>query len=167
MDGIRVLLIEDDELLRTAVAEWLQQDGYCVSVAATGTEGLQRAADGADVVVLDYNLPDFDGFEVLRRLQSAHPRLPVVMFTGHASFAHVVEAMKRGAFHYLPKPADLEELSRVVRQAAAAGAARAEAPASDDGDPARMILGPAPAASTGCRSSACAKTAPDLGHEKG
>ena len=125
MEGKRVLLIEDDDVLRTAVADWLEQDGYRVCVAATGSEGVARARAGVDVVVLDYSLPDTNGFEVLRRLQGELPSVPVIMLTGHAAVPHVVEAMRLGAFHYLPKPADLGDISRMVRQASAASTARA------------------------------------------
>jgi two-component system response regulator AtoC len=120
MTAVRVLLIDDDESMRSGVATWLQEDGHDVVVAGTGSDGLARARDGVDVVVLDYDLPDLDGLEVLRLLRGEHPRLPVIMLTGHASSSHAGDAMRRGAFHYLAKPADLEEVSRAVARAATA-----------------------------------------------
>ena len=105
------------------LVDWLTDDGMQVSAAAGGEDGLRQAA-GTDVVVLDYNLPDIDGFEVLRRLSARDPSLPVIMMTGHASVEHAVEAMKRGAFHYVPKPIELAAVSNLVRGALRVSEAR-------------------------------------------
>ncbi len=119
MAALRVLLIDDDELLRDGLAQWLREDGHEVSVAGNGSDGIARARDGVDVVVLDHDLPDVDGLEVLRVLLDESPRLPVIMLTGNVA-SPGSDAMQRGAFHHLRKPADLEEVSRVVARAAAA-----------------------------------------------
>jgi DNA-binding NtrC family response regulator len=145
MTAARVLVIEDDALLLDVVSQWLGKDGYAVDRAGTGAQGIAAAA-GVDVVVLDYRLPDMTGFDVLRRVQAEHPHLPVLMLTGHASVPHAVEAMKRGAFHYLPKPVELEEVSRLVEHAAIVARARRNTggPPQPGADPTDVILGAAP-----------------------
>lgn len=142
MPRTHVLIVEDDEVLGDALAQWLRQDGHRVTLSRTGAAALLH--DEVDVVLLDYRLPDIDGFEVLRRLQST--RVPVVMLTGHASVGHAVEAMKRGAFHYLPKPVELPEVSRAVQHAAVVGLARRDRgePEEVGDDPTRYLLGEAP-----------------------
>lgn len=118
-----VLVIEDDDRCRTTLTDWLIDDGFEVIAAADGETGLARAAE-ADVVVLDYNLPDIDGFEVLRRIARMNPDVPVIMMTGHASVEHAVAAMKRGAFHYVPKPMELASIAELVRGALRVSVAR-------------------------------------------
>src|SRR5262249_26057817 len=84
----------------------------------TGEDSLQLAEENSpDVMVVDLQLPDIDGLEVLRRIREASPSTEVVMITAYASIATAVEAMKRGAFDYLSKPLDLDELCVVVDKA--------------------------------------------------
>jgi DNA-binding NtrC family response regulator len=112
-----VLLIEDDEALRLTLAELLERRGYVPVPAETGTEGLARVEARTASVLLDLRLPDMDGMEVLRRIQAEDPRLPVIVVTGHGSERRAVEAVKEGAFNYIPKPIEAEELLAVLREA--------------------------------------------------
>jgi two-component system NtrC family response regulator len=156
MTSLRVLVVEDDERLRIVIGEWLRADGCEVVTADRGEPAVAQVRKDADfdVVVLDYRLPDIDGFAVLRQLSRLRPELPVVMLTGHASVHHAVEAMKLGAFDYVAKPAELADLSHRVRQAAAAAIARrsgssaratAVSGGAGDEDPTRGLLGETPA----------------------
>ncbi|MCX4243499.1 sigma-54-dependent transcriptional regulator [Paraliomyxa miuraensis] len=112
-------MVEDDDEARAALRIWLEREGFAVCTSPCGRQALAVPASGLDAVVLDFGLPDVDGFDVLRRLRATAPRLPVIMLTGQGSVEHAVEAMKRGAFHYVTKPVALDELARVLREAVA------------------------------------------------
>ena len=115
-----VLIIEDEKILGDSIALYLERHGYAPTVARSGQEGLRLAEEATpDVAVVDIRLPGMDGLEVLGRMREVCPGTEVVMMTAHASVASAVEAMKRGAFDYLTKPLDLEELRVVVDKALA------------------------------------------------
>jgi two-component system response regulator AtoC len=126
-----VLVIEDDDAARTALAGFLGSAGYRVREAASGAEAFAALAGGAaDAVLLDLIMPEPDGFEVLRRLRERDPRLPVIVLSALCDAEDVVRAMKLGATDYLPKPFDPAELDLVLRRALAGSARRVpEAPA--------------------------------------
>ena len=113
-----VLIVDDEQVLAQAMGEYLQRHGYAVNVRSSGEDGL-RAIDQEppDVVVLDYRLPRMDGMQALREIKQSHPEIEVVMLTAHGSVEGAVEAIKQGAFDYLSKPLDLEELRLVVAKA--------------------------------------------------
>jgi two-component system response regulator AtoC len=111
----RVLLVDDEDLIRWSVAERLRTDGHEIVEAASAAEALERA-DGADLVLLDYKLPDEDGIAVLRKLREIDPDTLVIMLTAHSGVETVVESMKAGAFDYATKPFDLDDIAiRVAR----------------------------------------------------
>ncbi len=113
-----VLVVEDDEAARTALAGFLQASGYRVRWAGTGAEALSAVASGpADAVLLDLVLPEPDGFEVLRTARAGDPRLPIIVLSALAHAEDVVRAMKLGATDYLPKPFEPAELDLVLRRA--------------------------------------------------
>ncbi len=114
----KVLLIEDDALSRRLVQAILRPEGFDVVMAPDGVQGLELAdANDPDVVILDLKLPGMDGLEVLRRLRSAHKNLPVIIVTAFGELKTAVEATKLGAFDYLSKPIDHEQLSFAVNRA--------------------------------------------------
>ncbi len=115
----RVLMIDDEpELLQRLVRHALRDGPAELLVARSATEGLALAANAPpDVVLLDMHLPDGTGLDVFRRLRAADRRTPVVFITGSAGTDTAIEAMKEGAFDYLFKPVELEQLKRVVAQA--------------------------------------------------
>jgi len=92
----RVLIIEDEKLMRWSLCQRMQEAGYEALEAATGAAGLARFREGADVVLLDYCLPDMDGLEVLRELHEIDSEPPVILLTAHASVESAVLAMKQG-----------------------------------------------------------------------
>jgi DNA-binding NtrC family response regulator len=116
----KILLIEDD--LRDAVSleKMLTSEGYAVTVVHRGDEGLAQAqAGGFDAVITDLRLPGLDGLEVVRALHAAKPRLPIVLMTAFGTTDTVIEATKRGAFEYLIKPFEMEDLLAVTAKAVA------------------------------------------------
>ena len=100
----RILLVDDDRELTAMLAEYLEGDGFQVSVAHTGDDGLARARSGSfDALVLDVMLPGRDGFEVLRALRHNHA-VPVLMLTARGDDVDTVVGLELGADDYLPKP---------------------------------------------------------------
>lgn len=118
MQHIRVLLVDDEEQFVTAMAKRLRKRSFQVFQALSGEEGLrQMEASPVDVVVLDVKMPAMDGVHVLREIKLKHPSTEVVMLSGHADVEAAISGMAMGAFDYLSKPVDLEELVLKIREA--------------------------------------------------
>jgi DNA-binding NtrC family response regulator len=121
--GLRVLVVEDEKLIRWAVSETLKTKGHDV-VEACDARSARRLLDDArepvDVVLLDYRLPDSTGLRLIDELHRLSPGSAVVMMTAQSDAALTAAALKRGAHRVLDKPFDLGVLDRVVREAAAA-----------------------------------------------
>jgi two-component system response regulator AtoC len=114
----RVLVIDDDASLRFALEAVLGDAGWTVESFAGGVAGLEAfEARGADAVLTDLAMPEMDGLQVLERVRALDPGVPVVMLTAHGSERVAVAAIKRGAYDYLPKPFDPEEIVMAVRRA--------------------------------------------------
>jgi two-component system nitrogen regulation response regulator GlnG len=116
MDPARVLLIDDDaDLVPAQVRGAFSTPDYEVHVAGTGASGVETVrATTPDVVLLDIRLPDTSGLAVFERIRAIDARIPVIFVTMAKTADTAIEAMKRGAFDYLYKPLDLDELKRVV-----------------------------------------------------
>jgi DNA-binding NtrC family response regulator len=115
---IRVLLVDDEPIFLGAMSKVLRARGYEVGTTESGLAALEElTVCDYDVVVLDQRMPGIDGVTTLARIQAAHPKLPVILLSGHADIATAVEAMNRGAVDYLLKPAKIEELSERIRSA--------------------------------------------------
>src|SRR5580765_5112121 len=117
-----ILLIEDDVSLAANLCDVLTEDGFKVTVCNRGDEGLRRAnKDEFDVVLTDLRLPGLGGLELVRQLHETQPRLPVVLMTAHGTVEIAIEATKLGAYDYLQKPFEMQELISVLHRAADAG----------------------------------------------
>src|SRR5215467_11057414 len=114
-----LLLIDDDpDLLAEKVRHFFRAPEHRVEVACTGSEGLERvAAAPPDVILLDLRLPDQSGLEILRQLRRIDARVPVIMVTVVRSADSAIEAMRYGAYDYLLKPLDVQQLDRVISEA--------------------------------------------------
>ncbi len=113
---MHLLVIEDDPRLLRLLRRLLGQDGHVVEGAPTATEGLEIAEDiELDAIVLDVGLPDFDGFEVARRLRRRGATMPILMLTARDAVASRVEGLDAGADDYLVKPFAYEELAARLR----------------------------------------------------
>jgi DNA-binding NtrC family response regulator len=123
MDSIKtkVLLIDDEEGFVAALEKRLSIRDMQVVKAFNGKDGLAKLDQepGVDVVLLDVLMPGIDGIETLRQIKKAHPLVEVIMLTGHATVESAIDGMKLGAFDYLMKPHDTEELMAKVQQAKA------------------------------------------------
>ena len=113
-----VLIVEDEFSVRDSLENWFRRDGYRTGSAANADEALKRLQEATwDVVLLDIKMPGMDGLELLKRLHEIDPDLLVVMITAYASVDTAVQALKQGAFDYITKPIDPDELSHLVRRA--------------------------------------------------
>ena len=114
----RILVVDDEERMASVVAMALGRAGYDCETCAGGAEALAALeARGADVVVSDWKMAGMDGIELLRRLRATRPGLPVILITAFASVPSAVAAMREGAFDYVTKPFDNDELRAVVARA--------------------------------------------------
>lgn len=115
---IHVLLIDDEVGYVNVLANRMTKRGLVVEKATSGAEAIQtvRRRD-FDVAILDLKMEDMDGIEVLRVLKQMDPRMAVIMLTGHGSQTAAREGIRQGAFDYLLKPCDLDDLLEKIREA--------------------------------------------------
>jgi nitrogen regulation protein NR(I) len=114
----QVLIVDDEPNLRKILAAQLSRDGYDVMVAEDGEQGLTMLRENhIDLVVTDLKMPKVDGMTLLREALRESPDLPIVMITAHGTVDTAVEALKLGAFDYLTKPFDKDEVRQVVAKA--------------------------------------------------
>ncbi|MBI5883595.1 MAG: response regulator [Elusimicrobia bacterium] len=118
MDRPRILLAEDDASLATLMALDLKRRGYEVVSARNGREAAQKvAAQHYDAVVTDLRIGSPDGLEILRIAKQSQPETQVILITGHGSIDTAVTAMKNGAYDYMTKPIEPDELAIVIDKA--------------------------------------------------
>ena len=114
----RVLLVDDEEAFLESMSERMRLRGMDVTTASSAKEALVVIeSDIFDAVILDIQLPEMDGMAVLKKIKAKHPEAQIILLTGHASLEKGVEAMKIGASDYLEKPADMEALSKKIKEA--------------------------------------------------
>ncbi len=115
----RKILIVDDELsVRKSLEEWFLEDGFAVETAEDGNAALEKMHAGPyDIIIVDLKMPGMDGITLQKRVREIDPNAAIVILTAYASVETAVEALKLGAFDYVTKPVDPDELSNLVRNA--------------------------------------------------
>ena len=115
--SIRIMIVDDEEIVLRSCQRILGGGEYLVDAVQSGPEALRKADEtDYDIVVLDIMMPGMDGLEVLQQLKERHPGVDVIMITGLSEISTAVQAMKLGAYDYLPKPFDPDELKHVVER---------------------------------------------------
>ncbi len=113
-----ILFVDDDDVFRRTASRALQRRGYDVAEADSGEAALALPNLGECLAaVIDLKMPGIDGLELLQRLGKAAPGLPVILLTGHGDISTAIEAIKNGAFHYMAKPCDIQELDAYLQKA--------------------------------------------------
>jgi DNA-binding NtrC family response regulator len=111
----RILIVDDEEVVRDSLCKWFKGAGYFVESAAGSRKALEAIQEkDFDIALIDIKMPGMDGMELQDRLREADPELAVIIMTGYASVETAVRAMKQGAYEFITKPIDPDELSRLV-----------------------------------------------------
>ncbi len=142
MKTAKILVVEDDSSMRVVLKAMLKKEGYDVVTAANGAEALDvLKKDRIAVVATDLKMPRMDGMELLDRIVRDDPSLPVIMLTAYGTVATAVDALKKGAFDYITKPFEQEELKAIILKAVKTRmiSDRDLTAAEDDADPYRIV----------------------------
>ena len=113
----RILIVDDELVVRDSLARWFTAEGYEAKALASAREALEVATQEWDLALLDIKMPGMDGMELEAKLKEADPELVLIMMTGYATVDTAVKALKNGAYDYLTKPVDPDELSHLVAKA--------------------------------------------------
>ena len=113
----RILVVDDDESIRRTMKAILEDEGYIVDLAATGSEAIQKTKEKAyNIALLDIRLPDMEGVELLKLIKDTVPHTRKIMVTGYPSMQIAVAALNKNADAYLIKPVNVEKLLNTVKE---------------------------------------------------
>jgi DNA-binding NtrC family response regulator len=115
---IRILIVDDELIVRQSLQSWFQEEGYSVDAVESGKEALEKLTQSQwDIFLLDIKMPGMDGLELQQKIKEIHPSATIVIMTAYASVETAVEAMKQGAYDYIVKPFDPDDLEHLIRNA--------------------------------------------------
>ncbi|MBN2364619.1 MAG: sigma-54-dependent Fis family transcriptional regulator [Calditrichaeota bacterium] len=118
MKTSKILIVDDELSVRTSLSEWFLEDGFRVETAESGEDALQKMHGGPyDLILLDIKMPGMDGITLQKRIKEIDSDVVIIIMTAYASVETAVEALKLGAFDYVTKPFDPDDLTRLVRNA--------------------------------------------------
>ena len=117
MDKYRILVVDDDESIRNTMKTILEDEGYIVDIAATGSEALTKTDKTTyNIAMLDIRLPDMEGVELLKLMKGTVPKTRKIMVTGYPSMQNAISALNKNADAYLVKPINVEKLLSIVKE---------------------------------------------------
>jgi DNA-binding NtrC family response regulator len=117
VSNVKILIVDDELIMRESLAGWLERDGHAVQSAASGEEALDKIKETHfDILLVDIKMEGISGLDVLRRVKETDPDSEVVMITAYGSIPSAIEAMKDGAFDYMLKPFDPNELGVLIEK---------------------------------------------------
>ena len=118
MAGEKILIVDDEEGMRRLLRRVLSREGFETSAAGSGAEALQMVgSDQFDLVITDVKMPGMDGVELLKELYAFDPSLPVVVITAYGTVESAVQALRAGAYDYITKPFETDEIKLTVAKA--------------------------------------------------
>jgi two-component system, NtrC family, response regulator AtoC len=117
MSTANILVVDDENLVRWSLRERLAREGHTITEAGDVAGALAKMGSDVDLVLLDFRLPDGDGLTLLRRIKELSPDTLVILMTAYSTVQNAVEAMRLGAYHYLNKPFNLDEVAMIVEKA--------------------------------------------------
>ncbi len=113
----KILIVDDEEIMRCSLSDWLKEDGYDAIAVESGYKALELLkSENFDLAIVDLKMPEIDGIEVLKRINESNFKIPVVIITAYATIDSAVVAMKEGAADYIVKPFNPEEISIVIKK---------------------------------------------------
>ena len=114
-NGVHILIVDDEPLVRRSLSELLTLSGYTVSTANNGREALEFLKDyNTDIIITDIKMPEIDGMQLLKQVKLANPNIAVILITGYGSIENAIEAIKEGAYDYVTKPIVDSEIKIVI-----------------------------------------------------
>jgi len=114
---VNILVVDDEEIVRSSLAGWLEEDGYHVETAENGPKAIERLPDREwNLAMVDLKMPGMDGIELMDRIREMRPDTTVIIMTAYATVDTAVKAMKQGAYDYIVKPFNPEDLSLSIRK---------------------------------------------------
>ncbi len=117
MDNTKILIVDDELIMRESLSGWLERDGHEVSAAASGEEAMEVLKDSRfDILLVDIKMEGMSGLDVLKQVKESDPDVDVVMITAYGSIPTAIEAMKKGAYDYLLKPFDPDALGVLIEK---------------------------------------------------
>ena len=117
MEDARVLVVDDEQMVCLALKNWLEEENYLAHAVEDGPQAIAAVREeNWDIVLLDLRMPGMDGMEVLKQIKEIAPHTVVIMMTAYASIAGAVQAMKEGAYDYIVKPLDVEQLTLMLKR---------------------------------------------------
>ena len=117
MKDYSILIIDDEEAQRNVLKGYLEKKGFKIFTASSGTEGIKSVQDNMiDIVLSDYKMPDITGLEVLEHVKKINPAISFIILTAYGTIENAVKAMRLGAFDYISKPVDLDELDLLLER---------------------------------------------------
>jgi two-component system, NtrC family, response regulator AtoC len=114
---VNILVVDDDEIVRESLCEWLREDGFHVETAEDGFKALEKVKERSwNIALVDLKMPKMDGLELMAKIKETHPDTQVIIITAYATVNTAVQAIKVGAYDYLVKPFNPEELSLLIKR---------------------------------------------------
>lgn len=116
-EDVHILIVDDEVVMRDSLSAWLREDGYEVVAVENGAQALEKVQQERwDVLLVDLKMPGMDGIEVLEKVKKIDKGIPIIIMTAYATVDSAVEAMKKGAYDYIVKPFNPEEIGLAIRK---------------------------------------------------
>jgi DNA-binding NtrC family response regulator len=114
----RILVVDDEPVVRESLRDWFSMDEYPIEMAASGAEAIQKMQEARwDILLTDVKMPGMDGLELQKRAKQLDPHITVIIMTAYASVDSAMQAIKEGAYDYVTKPLDPEDLEQIIKRA--------------------------------------------------